>query len=395
MNVLHFVPVYKPAWRYGGPVRSVSELCEGLAALGVQVTVATTNANGRERLPVAIDAANWVGGVEVYYFAQTATPGYIESLSLRRHLDRLVAQADLVHLSAVWQPLGLAVARAARKAHKPYICSLRGCVNSWVWKTHTVKHKIYWRLFEFPLLAAAEALHVTCASEREDAQALGVGKQQKFYVVPNCLDTHTYAHNPPLQQRFRDSLGLSAEQKVILYLGRIHPQKGIDLFLDAVAEVLRSSPAWMYVIAGPSGGGYSGYLAQRIRRLGLGDQVRIMDLLQDDMRLGALSAADVLALTSTSENFGMSIVEAMAASVPVLVSDRVGIAHEIQEDQAGVVVPLETSAVRAAINELVANEELRRFYGRNGCKSVQARFATSAVAAQMQEIYRGIVADDA
>jgi glycosyltransferase involved in cell wall biosynthesis len=395
MNVLHFAPVYKPAWRYGGPVRSVSQLCEGLAALGVQVTVATTNANGHDRLPVATNTAHWMDGVAVYHFAQTATPGYIESLSLRRHLDRLVAQADLVHLSAVWQPLGLAVASAARKAHKPYICSLRGCVNPWIWKTHTVKHKIYWRLFEFPLLAGAAALHATCASEREDALALGVGRQQKFYVVPNCLDTHAYAHNPPLRQRFRDSLGLSAAQKLILYLGRIHPQKGIDLFLDAAAEVLRSSPQWLYVIAGPSGGGYSGYLAQKIRRLGLENQVRIMDLLQDDMRLGALSAADVLALTSTSENFGMSIVEAMAASVPVLVSDRVGIAHEIQEDQAGLVVPLEPGAVRAAIGELVANEEMRRFYGENGCKSAQARFAAAAVAAQMQEMYSGILAHDA
>jgi glycosyltransferase involved in cell wall biosynthesis len=390
MNVLHVVPVYKPAWRYGGPVRSVSKLCEGLAALGVQVTVATTNADGRGRLPVSIHNSNWVDGVEVYYFAQTAIPGYIESLSLRRNLDRLVAQADLVHLSAVWQPLGLAAANAARKAQKPYVCSLRGCVNPWVWRARKVKHTIYWRLFESRLLARAEALHATCASERDGALALGVGKHQKFYVVPNCLDTGTYAHNPQLRQKFHDYLGLAAEQKVILYLGRIHPQKGIELFLDAVTGLLLSSPQWLYLIAGPSDGDYSTCLAQKIRRLGLENQVRIMDLLSDDMRLGALSSADMLALTSTSENFGMSIVEAMAASVPVLVSDRVGIAREIEEDQAGVVVPLETSAVRRAIGDLMANEELRCFYGANGCISARARFETSTVAAQMREAYRSI-----
>jgi glycosyltransferase involved in cell wall biosynthesis len=393
MKILHFIPVYKPAWQYGGPVRSVSTLCESLAACGERVVVATTTSGlcGQHRITWNLECPTIVDGVEVYYFARNPFPLYIESPSLRKHIRSLMVDADLVHLSGVWQPLSLSVTTTARRLKKPYVCSLRGTINSWAWKQRTIRHRLYWTLFESHQLSRASALHMTSDMEREDAVSRGIGIGQKVFVVPNSIDSSQFVRSEHLAWRFRESVSASDAQKLMLYLGRLHAKKGIDLFLNSAAAVLRETPDWLFLIVGPSENGYRDKLMSQVQRLGLSSKVRFVDLVAGTDRLGALSAADLFILTSHTENFGMSVVEAMAASVPVLISDRVGICKEIRSDGAGYITGQDHASIRSALITLISDAGLRSFYAANGRKCVLQRFDTAAVAQQMRASYRELL----
>lgn len=391
MRVLHFLPAYKPAWQYGGPVRSTSKLCESLAMQGHHVSVATTNANGRALLQVPADRIVDVHGVSVRYFKRTPWLPYLDSISLRKTIRSLVEDADIVHMSAIWQPLSLAVSEASRQSQKPYICSLRGSINPWSWKNLQLKHKIFWHLFESAQLSRATALHATCTMERDEAIEIGVGKDQKWIVVANPVDSSEFCRDERLAHQFRELFHIPPEKKIILYFGRLHVKKGIDLFMQAASEVLRSSPDWIFVIIGPSERGYAGVLTRLAQELGLMSQVRFIDLVEGDTRIGALSAADLFVLTSHSENFGMSVVEAMASSVPVLISNRVGIAREIASDGAGYVIPVDVDSIRMALKQLLPDDSLRASLVLKGLKCVADHFEAKIIAKQMSDAYFELV----
>jgi glycosyltransferase involved in cell wall biosynthesis len=155
-------------------------------------------------------------------------PWGIDSVALRCEVGSLISRFDLVHLAAVWQPLGLVVANAARKAGVPYISSLHGTLNAWAWSQRKPKHYLYWHLFERHCLAHASALHVTSDQERTEAQALGVGLKQEFVSVPNGVRTSELERSSELAASFRAALNVPPDKQIILFFGRIHPKNVID-----------------------------------------------------------------------------------------------------------------------------------------------------------------------
>jgi glycosyltransferase involved in cell wall biosynthesis len=390
MRILHFIPYYKPAWLYGGPIRSVSQLCESTAAEGHQVSVATTNSNGRNCLDVCSNVPVTVDGVTVYYFKRQPLPFYIESLPLRKHIASLVAGADIVHLHHVWVPLCVAVARAAYDAGKPYVLSLHGSINRWHWANRSIRHKLFWRMQASSMVAHASALHVTGELERRELLAVGVVPEKDIAVIPNPVNAAVYARNRLLAETFRRENGILPQQKLILYMGRLHPQKGIDLFLRSAAPCLHAAPEWLCLIAGPSEGEYISTLQAITRDEGLESQVRFLGIIDRDIRLGVLSAADLFFLTSHNENFGMGVVEAMSASVPVLVSNKVGLSHELTQSGAGCVTSLDRQSIETALYRLMSEPDLRKRYACAGLALVKDRFDCGAVARQTICVYQSV-----
>ena len=134
MRVLHFLPVYAPAWQFGGPVLSVSRLCEGLVQLGIELRVITTNAGLPDFPAEQLGRSQLVNGVNVTYYPVDSPAGTIHSQALMEALPEQMAWADVVHLSSIWQPLGLLVQRAADVAGIPVIQTLRGALGPYSWR---------------------------------------------------------------------------------------------------------------------------------------------------------------------------------------------------------------------------------------------------------------------
>jgi glycosyltransferase involved in cell wall biosynthesis len=321
MRLLHFLPVYAPAWQFGGPVLSVSRLCEGLAAAGAEVEVITTNAGLPDWPAEQLGVPVWQQGVRVVRYPVDRATGAIRSRALEAALPFHLARAELLHLSAVWQPLGLPVQRAAHRAGVPVVHSLRGALGPYGLGRGWWKKWPYFLLRERPLLQRAAALH--CTSRQEVEELRGLGLKARRWVLPNPLDLSALRCDPALGRAWRALHGLPQGEPLLLIAGRLHHKKGLDL-LPGVLAALADRP-WRLVVIGNDDDGSGRRLRQGLERVGLSGRCLWLPALPAAELLGPYNAADLLLLPSRHENFGNVVVEAMACGCGALVTPQVGV----------------------------------------------------------------------
>jgi len=388
LDILCVTPFYKPAYVYGGPTRSVPVLCEALAALGNSVTVYTTDANGPANLQIDTTRPHLLNGVTVYYFRRHGASRYFYSPELEDACRRRIGSYDLMYVIGNWTYPLLAACRSARAWGAPFVIAPRTSFMIGTWKHGLVKKLVYHLLLERRLINSASALHYT--SQLEATQSRWLRLTAPAFLVPNPVELGEFC-SMPTRGAFRCAFGIPADAEVALYLGRLDRRKGIDLTLASFARCLRARPSAYLVLAGPDEDGYSRILAEAATAAGVASHVVLTGYLDPRTRLGALSDADVFILTSYSENFGMAVVEALAAGLPVIVSDQVGIADEIDADGAGLVVPLDQAVVADKLASLLASPEERKQFAKRGPTFVAKRYAPMAVAAAMEAQLRCLV----
>jgi len=350
MRILFVVPFYKPAYVYGGPVRSIPTLAASLAELGCQVTVYTTNANGKRNFEPALPKIQTLADVKVHYFHRALPGNYFFSPQLGQVFAATLTEFDLVYLLGNWTYPFLSSAFAARAHGLPMVVSPRTSFMRSTWQKNYLKKMLYHQLFEHSLLNSAAALHYTTPLEAQQSAWLRL--RPGHFIVPNPVDLTEFEHLPA-REIFRRRFQIGDKEHLILHLGRIEPRKGISFALQAFAKLAGARRGCRFVIAGPEEDHHQQELYRQAVSLGLAEQVLFTGYLNPTQRLEALAAADVFILTSYSENFGMSVVEAMASGLPVLVSDQVGVAEQVQQTGAGVVVPLDLPQAAAQLIALV------------------------------------------
>jgi glycosyltransferase involved in cell wall biosynthesis len=230
LRILHVVPTYLPATRYGGPIVSVHGLCRALAARGHDVHVFTTNIDGDGTSAVPLGVAVPLDEVNVHYFA-SPLPRLYYSPAMRRALKG-VDRFDVVHLHSVFLWPTYAAARAARKAGVPYLVSPRGMlVPELIERKSRLAKRVWIRLFEESTLLHSSIVHFTSGREREDARRTGIPIPGAV-IIPNGVEL---------------SLDRSSERGTdLLFLGRINWKKGLDRLIEA----MRLLPEARLTIAG-------------------------------------------------------------------------------------------------------------------------------------------------
>jgi glycosyltransferase involved in cell wall biosynthesis len=335
MRILHVMPVYAPAWQFGGPVLSVSRLAEGLARLGVDSRVLTTNAGLPQLPPQELGRPLRRNGVSVTYHPVDQADGPIRSRALLEALPAALEGVDLLHISAIWQPLGIPVQRAALRRGIPVLASLRGALGPYSLRRGWWKKLPWFLLRERPLLQRAAGLHVT--SLQEERELAGLGLRAPRFLLPNPLDLETLRPDPPLGLRWRISRGLAVDIPLLLVCGRQHHKKGLDLLPTALAPLARRS--WQLVLVGRDDDGSGAQLRAGLEQAGLGGRVQWIDTLPAGDLAGVYNAADLLLLPSRHENFGNVVIEALACGCAALISDRTGVAAELEAAGIASVLP--------------------------------------------------------
>jgi glycosyltransferase involved in cell wall biosynthesis len=305
VRVLHVVPSFAPAFRYGGPIVSVLELSRAASAAGAKIDVATTNADGPEDLAVPTDRWVQLDRLRVRYFRRWPRVGYAFSTDLARFLSAHVKDYDVVHVTSTFSFPALAAGRAARAAGIPYIVSPRGSLQGWSLAQKRWKKFPYWVALEKPHLARAAAIHATAEIEERDVKALLPGA--RVVLVPNGVEV---ALPPTLPRR----------PHTIVFLGRIHKKKGFDVLVPALSEVERQMPGTQTIVAGPDNDGEWARVEAMVRASSPKPHVRYVGPLQGRAKFELLASATAFVLPSHSENFGMAVVEALACGTPVVVS---------------------------------------------------------------------------
>jgi len=360
LRILHVVPTYLPATRYGGPIASVHGLCRALAARGHDVHVFTTNVDGEGTSDVPLGTAVLLQKVNVHYFA-SHFPRLYYSPAMKRAL-RDAGKFDVIHLHSVFLWPTYAAARAAEKAEIPYIVSPRGMLvpELIARKSRTVKN-LWIRLFEQHTLWHSSIVHFTSQQEREDARRTGVCIPGAV-IIPNGVEL---------------SLERCTERgNDLLFLGRINWKKGLDRLMEA----MRLLPEARLTVAGNDEENYRTTLPEL-------DNVRFVGPVSGEAKQELLRRAAALVLPSYNENFGNSVLEAMAVGTPVVVTPEVGLAAEVERSGAGIVTPNEPAQLATALRALLADPQRRAAMGRGGRAAVEARYSWERIAVQMEEVY--------
>ena len=210
-------------------------------------------------------------------------------------------------------------------------------LDPWFKETFPLKHLkkwLYWPWAEYRVLRNAAAVIFTSEEERSQARKSFWLYRCREKVSPLGVEAPPISSNA--KSEFLSRYPQLQNTRIFLFLGRLHPKKGCDMLLEAFAQ-MRSNDSISLILAGPDQVGRESDLRRQVTRLNLTNRIVFTGMLQGVMKQGAFASADAFVLPSHQENFGISVVEALAARVPVLISNRVNIWREIEADRAGYV----------------------------------------------------------
>ena len=380
MNVLHIASALDRA--IGGLITAFEGLAAAQQKAGLKVTLAATHLQGEDM--AVVDALESVGVV-----VRTVGPC---KTALRWHpdlpqvIDELVRQTDMVHIHGCWEEIHHVAAKLARRHSIPYVITPHGMLSSWALGKKSLKKKLYMLLRLRRHLGHATAIHYT--TELERLSVAEHNRRAAAIIEPNGIALDVFEELPPAGS-FRARHTATQDRKLVVFLGRIFPGKGLEYLVPAMAQV--SDPNALLVIGGPDEQGYQAQVEQMIHEHELHDRVLFTGMLQGKALIETLVDADLFCLPSDHENFGLAIVEALAAKNPVIVSDQVAIHPEITQGQVGCVVPCSSNKVAEAISEWLADDELRAAAAQRARPFVWDRYGWSSIAQRWKTHYEEIL----
>lgn len=383
MRILHVIADL--AQERGGPAEACVQMARGLAELGHEVRVLATNrgvASGESPWWTdQLDGARLDIQLYPIHFPQF----FAASFPLAAAIKESVPNADVVHLHSLYLFHDMVTGRCCERYGVPYIVRPHGTLDPFIRSRKRVRKQIAGALFQTRVLRKAAAIHYT--TEEEMRLARPHAHNDNGLVVPIGLDLDAYAPRPP--DAFRARWREVGNRRLVLFLGRLHPKKGLDILAEAFGSLAQARDDLHLVIAGPDDGA-RGATEDRLAELGARDRVTFTGMLRGEDKLAALSAADVFVLPSRSENFGIAVVEAMACGVPVVVSDQVNIWRELTVAGAGVAVPCDPRALADGLAALIDDPSRRAEMGRRGARFARERYDRRRVARELEAAYKTV-----
>jgi glycosyltransferase involved in cell wall biosynthesis len=310
------------------------------------------------------------------------------SRKLRRHPDlsptlrRIVAEADIIHIHALWEEIQHEAAILCRELGKPYIIRPCGMLDPWSLSQGWLKKQVYlwWRMRAD--LDGAAAIHYTTDLERDLAGGLKLASPA--VVEPNGLLLEEF-DSLPAPGTFGRAFPQLDGRDYVLFLSRIHPKKGLDLLIPAFAGVRHDGLA--LVIAGPEDGAYGDVTRELAELHGLDAHVLFTGMLRGSMRLAAMRDAILFVLPSYQENFGIVVIEALACGCPAIVSDQVNLHREVVAGQVGASVPTHPGELQRELARWLGDAALRSGAAARARPFVLERFDWNKIAARWGERY--------
>ncbi|MEM7774291.1 MAG: glycosyltransferase [Pseudomonadota bacterium] len=382
MRVLHVTPSYLPATRYGGPIYSVHGLCSALAGHGHEVDVFTTNIDGDGVSDVPVGTPVDMDGVQVTYFPLGLGRRIARSPAMGAALEDCVAAYDIVHVHSVFLWPTTAAAMAARRNNVPYVLSPRGMLVPELIRRKSRLAKTLWiKLYERKNIEMASALHVTADIEAGAIHKLGLSVRRTI-VLPNGTAAPSFTRGNELPHPATRS-----RAPTILFLGRVNWKKGLDRLIPAMSRV----PNARLIVVGNDEENYRPQLESIAEQCGVGERVEFRGPLYAEDKWRAFAEADLFVLPSYSENFGISVLEAMAAGLPVIVTPEVGLASTVSDAGAGIVVNCDEDNIGRSIAQLISDPVKMEECGRAGREAVRTQFSWDGIASKMQKSYADVL----
>ena len=384
MKVLLVSATFPPR-QFGGMTASSHMLAKHLVKRGHKVAVYTTDIRDRQsRIPRA-KGAQKIDRIEVHYFRNIsnwlASQRLYSPLGMIAALRKELSQFDVIHLNEYRSLPSIIVHHYAQKYNIPYVLQAHGSLAR-VMSKQRLK-KIFDLIWGYRLLQDAARLIALTPMEAEQYQSFGVDKA-KIETVPNGVDLAEFEKLPP-RGKFRKKHGLAPDQKMVLYLARLHKIKGPDLLIRAFAGVAPRLKDAQLVIIGPDEG-YLPTLKELVKEMDVEGNIHFIGPLYGKEKLEAYVDADVYVLPSVYETFPVAAIEASACGIPVILTEYCGAAAMI-DGQAGLVVGYDSDQLSDAILRMLSDEAMRQKFAERGKSLVREKFNWAKIAEQVERIY--------
>jgi glycosyltransferase involved in cell wall biosynthesis len=366
MTVIHIVPAISN--EASGPSYSVVRLCQSLLETDI---------------PVSLAALDWTPIASRPAFLHTFAMGFGPrrlgaSPEMARWLNREAAarRVKVLHSHSLWMLPNIYPGRTARRYKLPYVVAPRGTLSAWAFRSGSRLKQAFWSSIQRPALEAVSCFQATALHEYQDIRRMGF--RQPVAVIPNGIDV------PPMRKV--EAHGM----RTLLFLGRIHAVKGLDMLLPAWAALQNRFPQWRLRIVGPDNDGYLAKMRALASSLAL-QRVDFSGPLYGVEKSRAYSDADLFVLPSYSENFGVSVAESLAAGTPAIVTDGAPWSG-LSEQRAGWWIETSRDALVAALEEAMAStSDTLRIMGRRGREWVMRDYSWQTVAQKTAKTYRWLL----
>jgi len=393
MNILMVTLAYDPAIAFGGPVKIVQNNARELVRRGHQVTVYCTNRLDKERKIARRTIEREDHGVRVVYHDTFFIPWWRGNFGpsfspwMIRYLYREGQRFDIIHINEARAFTTVAAALYAQYAKIPYIIQAHG---SFVYglRSHRLK-RIYDKLIGRRIYSKAARVIALSPEEIRECESVGIPRH-KITVIGNGIDLASWCVQREDGLNFRKRFGIPLDAHLVLFLSRLDKKKGPDLLVEAL---IRLKVYNVYcVFAGPDDG-YQEYTQQLAINYGLSDRVIFTGLLRDKDVQAAYAAADVFVLPSRFDTFPMVIVEALASGLPVVITEACQVA-ELVKEKAGLVTPVDPTALASALEQLLSDPELRRTYAMGARALAEKEFSIQKTVGLLEEVYRQVLEEN-
>lgn len=311
---------------------------------------------------------------------------YIFSSALTKWLWQHISDYSMIDNHYLFSYAPTCAAAIARNRQIPYTVRTQGQLTPWALTQSPLKKQLYTKLIERHNLTQAAAIHCTTVQEAEDLRNFGI--TTPTITLPLGVESPPQLPTAKTELHYLDRI--PDDRLIILFLSRLHPKKRPDLLINAFKQVAAQNSHCHLIMAGSGDRDYVDYLQQLVVKCNLSDRISFPGFVTGNHKNILLQGADIFALPSYSENFGIAVAEAMAAGLPVIVTPGVQIASEIAAANAGMIIDNETELV-TAITQLLESPEMRSHLRNNAIKLAQTKYNWNQIASQLISNYREII----
>jgi glycosyltransferase involved in cell wall biosynthesis len=378
MHIVHFVNRLDPS--DGGTPAVVSRLAAAQASAGHDVCVASLVPECSEtELARSYAPLSGFAKVTRISFPVVSSLDGLTAASVAASLPERLGKPDFVHIHGLWRPLLLRAARYCETARVPYAVAPHGMASRWAMSQKPLRKRIALRLGWRRVLGHASFLHYLNETERAESESLRVSV--RTVVIPNGVSLKEFKPNVPTDKDFVARL----PQRYILYLARLNYNKGTDLLLAAFARIAATHPDVHLIIAGTDFG-YEACLRQLIAASGLSFRIQLLGGVYGDNKVHLLRNALCLCHPTRHETFSVTLLEAMASSLPIITTSHANFA-EVATAGAGIISAATPDAIAIALDRVVENDALRAQMGTEGLRLASTRYDLSIVTASLTDAY--------